>query len=631
MNAVKFLFLLVLGAWGACPNIVLPYDFNSISNAYKSYLSADLSELATKANDCFDSTDEVRARLSGYAGDLTITSLDDLRLRLDSDGSRAGRFVVLNGGSGDTVFRVTEDSTWKVWGSGVGTKLTLSDSLLAATVAASGTLTAVGASTLAGLSATTGTFSSTLTANAAFNVGAGGSMTLGYMNASRIPYTGASSDLTTTSNLTYTPGTTTFATANGTFSGTLGVTGQSTFAGATISGGSSGQGRLYTTGVVGLALQASAGISYDLSLLGTSGIGSYVMRVPTGTTTAEFPNAVNLSYLSSGRVPVASTGGLLTQDNLYWDATNDRLGIGSGAATPSYTLDVLRSITGSAVVARLGNSESTDPASHARLEISTTGASAGDPFVLFNNNVVNWSTGLDNSDGDAYVITPAATPGGATNGLRISTAGAVTVPGTLGVTGAATFSSTISTPLTASLPVFTNGSSQLTTNAVTGTGNVMMSASPTTTGTLTGAAANFSGAVTATQITLGGGESFVYGDTSFTMTATGMTTSPTGTAYATRVGNVVNLYVPFITGTSNSTAFTLTGIPSGWRPATNRDFYFCLPYLANNGVDEFNSGTILVSYASPGAITLFRSGSSSGWTNSGTKSIYNTSITYNLQ
>lgn len=50
--------------------------------------------------------------------------------------------------------------------------------------------------------------------------------------------------------------------------------------------------------------------------------------------------------------------------------------------------------------------------------------------------------------------------------------------------------------LTASLPVFTDGSKGLVSNAMTGTGSVMMSASPTTTGTFTGAAANFSGKVT---------------------------------------------------------------------------------------------------------------------------------------
>src|SRR6185436_2410705 len=59
--------------------------------------------------------------------------------------------------------------------------------------------------------------------------------------------------------------------------------------------------------------------------------------------------------------------------------------------------------------------------------------------------------------------------------------------------------------LTASLPVFTTANKQLTTNAMTGTGSVMMSASPTTTGTLTGAAANFSGNVGVTgQLGVGG-------------------------------------------------------------------------------------------------------------------------------
>lgn len=48
---------------------------------------------------------------------------------------------------------------------------------------------------------------------------------------------------------------------------------------------------------------------------------------------------------------------------------------------------------------------------------------------------------------------------------------------------------------TASRAVFTDASSNLTTNAITGTGNVVMSASPTLTGTITAAAANFSGLV----------------------------------------------------------------------------------------------------------------------------------------
>jgi len=63
------------------------------------------------------------------------------------------------------------------------------------------------------------------------------------------------------------------------------------------------------------------------------------------------------------------------------------------------------------------------------------------------------------------------------------------VTGTLTVNGVATFDvQPIVSSLTASRAVFTDGSKGLVSNAITGTGNVVMSASPTTTGTI-GAAA----------------------------------------------------------------------------------------------------------------------------------------------
>jgi hypothetical protein len=59
------------------------------------------------------------------------------------------------------------------------------------------------------------------------------------------------------------------------------------------------------------------------------------------------------------------------------------------------------------------------------------------------------------------------------------------VSGTLGVTGVATFTAQpIASSLTASLPIFTDGSKGLVSNTMTGTGNVVMSASPTFTGTV---------------------------------------------------------------------------------------------------------------------------------------------------
>jgi len=71
------------------------------------------------------------------------------------------------------------------------------------------------------------------------------------------------------------------------------------------------------------------------------------------------------------------------------------------------------------------------------------------------------------------------------------------VGGTLGVTGVATLSAQpVLSTLTASVAVFSDGSKGLVSNAITGTGNVVMSASPTLTGTIGAAAATFSGAVT---------------------------------------------------------------------------------------------------------------------------------------
>jgi len=74
--------------------------------------------------------------------------------------------------------------------------------------------------------------------------------------------------------------------------------------------------------------------------------------------------------------------------------------------------------------------------------------------------------------------------------------GNLTVPGTSVLTGVATLTAKpILSSLTASLPVFSDASKGLVSNAMTGTGSVMMSASPTTTGTLTAAAINASGLV----------------------------------------------------------------------------------------------------------------------------------------
>jgi len=55
--------------------------------------------------------------------------------------------------------------------------------------------------------------------------------------------------------------------------------------------------------------------------------------------------ALTLSNLSSGRIPVISTSGLIIQDNLYWDATNDFVGVGANSSTPESILHLTRDDT----------------------------------------------------------------------------------------------------------------------------------------------------------------------------------------------------------------------------------------------------------------------------------------------
>jgi len=80
---------------------------------------------------------------------------------------------------------------------------------------------------------------------------------------------------------------------------------------------------------------------------------------------------------------------------------------------------------------------------------------------------------------------------------NLTVSGALTVGTTLAVTGVATLTAQpILSSLTASLPVFSDGSKGLVSNAMTGTGSVVMSASPTLTGTIGAASQTLSGSLT---------------------------------------------------------------------------------------------------------------------------------------
>jgi hypothetical protein len=113
-------------------------------------------------------------------------------------------------------------------------------------------------------------------------------------------------------------------------------------------------------------------------------------------------------------------------------------------------------------------------------------------------------------DEDTGVYFPAAnTTALTTNGvarLSVGPTGTVTIGGdtslnTFSVSGASTFTTApIVSSTTALQAVFTGSDKSLVSNAITGTGNVVMSASPTLTGTIAGASQTLSGTLAVTGV-----------------------------------------------------------------------------------------------------------------------------------
>jgi hypothetical protein len=77
----------------------------------------------------------------------------------------------------------------------------------------------------------------------------------------------------------------------------------------------------------------------------------------------------------------------------------------------------------------------------------------------------------------------------------------------------------------------------------------------------------------------------------FTMTYSGFTSSVTGVAVWTRVGNLVTLYFPAATGTSNATTMTGTGMPTNIRPARAHNYRVGQVFESSG---SFSYGTVTI-------------------------------------
>lgn len=109
----------------------------------------------------------------------------------------------------------------------------------------------------------------------------------------------------------------------------------------------------------------------------------------------------------------------------------------------------------------------------------------------------------------------------------------------------------------------------------------------------------------------------------FTATLTGCTTSPTGTVRWERQGRQVTLQFPVINGTSNSTAATLTGMPSSLFPARAQN---CWGLVQDVGVSSLGKLTP----DTGGVITLSYGPLNAAFTNTGVKGVTVCTITYSL-
>lgn len=107
--------LFLVSAARAVDTLSIPTNYLTVTTGTRATLAGNFTSIETWGNKVRDSIAQVTARLGGYTGSLTMTSLANLRLKLDGDNSETARLLV-ESGNGDSLFTVREDSTAKFYG-----------------------------------------------------------------------------------------------------------------------------------------------------------------------------------------------------------------------------------------------------------------------------------------------------------------------------------------------------------------------------------------------------------------------------------------------------------------------------------------------------------------------------------
>jgi hypothetical protein len=226
--------------------------------------------------------------------------------------------------------------------------------------------------------------------------------------------------------------------------------------GITALNGLTAQVQFFTVGTSGTDFNiASATATHTFNLPTASATNRGALSSADWTTFNSKQNALTNPVTGTGASgQIAYFNGTTTitsESNLFWDATNDRLGIGT--ATPAFTLDV--NGTG-----RFSNS-------------LTTGAditlSAANPFIY--GGTAAGSLGLSNIGGQTYVRVFGASHATTPNITQFVNSGSTSL--TIASTGAATFSSSVTANATSTFSnasnisaIFSNGGAVSNYNSI---------------------------------------------------------------------------------------------------------------------------------------------------------------------
>lgn len=121
-------------------------------------------------------------------------------------------------------------------------------------------------------------------------------------------------------------------------------------------------------------------------------------------------------------------------------------------------------------------------------------------------------------------------------------------------------------------------------------------------------------------------EDAAFEEGSFTGTGTGFTATINVTITYRKVGRMVTLFIPTISGTSNATTFTITGLPAGLTPQIQQGHEFA--FITNNSVTATGALSVLAS----GVIQVYPTTSNlnTTWTAANTKAVVRKNLSYNL-